>query len=201
MFRHILLALFLFSSVVAAHPGRTATDGCHYCRTNCDKWGEVAGQRHCHSAPKASPVASTGKEFTGTVVKVVDGDTVHLINQSGTKLKIRLMGIDAPEMKQKGGKASRDYLASLVDGKNAVADCSTKDKYQRWVCKILVNGQDMNLKMVQDGHAWHYKQYQSEQSASDRNSYSKAEEAAASRREGLWHGDPMPPWEFRKSKK
>ena len=34
---------------VFAHPGRTASDGCHYCRTNCSKWGEVAGARHCHS--------------------------------------------------------------------------------------------------------------------------------------------------------
>jgi len=163
--------------------------------------GEVVGQRHCHIAPKASPAASTGKEFTGAVVKVVDGDTVHLVNQSGTKLKIRQMGIDAPEMKQKGGKASRDHLASLVGGKNAVADCSTKDKYQRWVCKVLVNGQDMNLKMVQDGHAWHYKQYQSEQTASDRSSYSKAQEEAQNSRSGLWHTDAVPPWEFRRKNK
>jgi len=33
---------------VIAHPGNTASDGCHYCRTNCAKWGEVEGARHCH---------------------------------------------------------------------------------------------------------------------------------------------------------
>ena len=34
---------------VYAHPGRTASDGCHYCRTNCDNWGGTAyDQRHCH---------------------------------------------------------------------------------------------------------------------------------------------------------
>ena len=38
-----------------AHPGRTAADGCHYCRTNCDKWGEVAGERHCHQERRPSP--------------------------------------------------------------------------------------------------------------------------------------------------
>ncbi len=44
-----------------AHPGGTAADGCHYCRTNCSKWGEIDGARHCHgatsnqSAPKPKP--------------------------------------------------------------------------------------------------------------------------------------------------
>jgi len=31
-----------------AHPGRTASDGCHYCRTNCDSWGVPYNDRHCH---------------------------------------------------------------------------------------------------------------------------------------------------------
>lgn len=37
-----------------AHPGNTSADGCHYCRTNCDKWGVAWNQRHCHGAPAAS---------------------------------------------------------------------------------------------------------------------------------------------------
>ena len=43
-----------FSREVAAHPGGTAGDGCHFCRTNCAKYGEVQDQRHCHNA-KSSP--------------------------------------------------------------------------------------------------------------------------------------------------
>jgi hypothetical protein len=35
-----------------AHPGRTASDGCHYCRTNCGSWGVPYGQRHCHGGYK-----------------------------------------------------------------------------------------------------------------------------------------------------
>jgi hypothetical protein len=45
-----VLAAFLFANEVLAHPGNTAADGCHYCRTNCDKWGEVWNERHCHNA-------------------------------------------------------------------------------------------------------------------------------------------------------
>ena len=46
----ILSVLFFFgaTSTVVAHPGRTASDGCHYCRTNCSSWGVSYNQRHCH---------------------------------------------------------------------------------------------------------------------------------------------------------
>lgn len=43
------IVLFIFSvTSVNAHPGKTASDGCHYCRTNCDKWGVPWNERHCH---------------------------------------------------------------------------------------------------------------------------------------------------------
>ena len=46
----------IFAPIVTfAHPGGTASDGCHYCRTNCYKWGEIANQRHCHNS-KAVPM-------------------------------------------------------------------------------------------------------------------------------------------------
>jgi len=44
----LTLVLAAASTTISAHPGRTASDGCHYCRTNCSDWGVPAGQRHCH---------------------------------------------------------------------------------------------------------------------------------------------------------
>jgi len=44
----ICVLAILFSHLVSSHPGRTASDGCHYCRTNCTKWGVPWGERHCH---------------------------------------------------------------------------------------------------------------------------------------------------------
>ncbi|MGH9879188.1 MAG: hypothetical protein ACRD5H_16280 [Nitrososphaerales archaeon] len=47
----LLLTALLFLFIVSpaeAHPGRTAADGCHYCRTNCDSWGVPSNDRHCH---------------------------------------------------------------------------------------------------------------------------------------------------------
>lgn len=65
----LLTFLFIFSSSVFAHPGRTAADGCHYCRTKCDYWGVPWNERHCHgrgavqgvqeSAPVYNPPTNT----------------------------------------------------------------------------------------------------------------------------------------------
>ena len=46
-----LLVVTLYSFVpqeAYAHPGNTAADNCHYCRTNCSKWGVPYDERHCH---------------------------------------------------------------------------------------------------------------------------------------------------------
>lgn len=49
------MAVFLYTPSVKAHPGRTAADGCHYCRTNCDSWGVPWDERHCHGGYTAPP--------------------------------------------------------------------------------------------------------------------------------------------------
>ena len=45
-----LTAMFVVTTfqTASAHPGRTAADGCHYCRTNCSSWGVPWNERHCH---------------------------------------------------------------------------------------------------------------------------------------------------------
>lgn len=45
----LLSTIFGFNMGVYAHPGNTASDGCHYCRTNCDYWGVEWDVRHCHN--------------------------------------------------------------------------------------------------------------------------------------------------------
>ena len=44
----VILLVMQTAQQVYAHPGRTAADNCHYCRTNCSKWGVSYGVRHCH---------------------------------------------------------------------------------------------------------------------------------------------------------
>lgn len=47
------------NSPAYAHPGRTASDGCHYCRTNCDSWGVPYNERHCHGGVEVQQSVET----------------------------------------------------------------------------------------------------------------------------------------------
>ncbi len=139
----------------------------------------------------AAAVADT---LQGRVVRVVDGDTVVLLAPDKTQHRIRLAGIDAPERGQAFGTVSTRHLSELVD-------YSKRDRYGRIVGKELVEGQDANLRQVEAGLAWHYKQYAREQSPEDRRLYAEAEDAARALGRGLWRDDgAVPPWEYRRIK-
>lgn len=100
------------------------------------------------------------------------------------------------------GQRSKQNLSDLVFGQEAVVEGEKNDRYGRLVGKVLVNGHDANLAQIQAGMAWHYKQYQREQSAEDQQIYSSAEDAAKSSNLGLWSGaDPVPPWAWRSDQK
>ena len=140
--------------------------------------------------------------ITGTVVRITDGDTVVVLDANKVQYKIRLVGIDAPEKKQAFGQKSKENLSKLVTGKYVVVEYDKLDRYKRVLGKILLSGEDINLEQVASGMAWHYKKYQGEQSQSDRIMYSEAEVDARDARRGLWQDpEPIPPWEYRKSKR
>jgi endonuclease YncB( thermonuclease family) len=112
------------------------------------------------------------------------------------------MGIDAPEKKMPFGQKSKEHLSDLVFEKQVSVEYNKKDKYGRTVGKILVGGIDANLEQVKAGLAWHYKQYQKEQTPEDRAAYIHAEELARNEGRGLWvDANPTPPWEWRHNKK
>jgi endonuclease YncB( thermonuclease family) len=145
---------------------------------------------------------SIADTLQGRVIAVTDGDTVKVLDASHTVWKIRLIGIDAPEKKQAFGTKSKSNLSDLVFGKTVAIEYSKKDKYGRTLGKILVNGVDANLEQVKAGMAWHYKKYAKEQPLADRETYAQAEEQARAGHLGLWSdAEPVPPWEWRKSKK
>lgn len=139
-----------------------------------------------------------GETLQGKVVGISDGDTITVLDGSKTQHKIRLAGIDAPEKNQAFGELSKQHLSDLVFGKTVTVDWNKADKYGRTVGKVIVNGQDVNLRQVKAGLAWHYKQYEKEQSSPDRASYAQAEVDARARKVGLWYDTaPIPPWNFR----
>jgi endonuclease YncB( thermonuclease family) len=138
----------------------------------------------------------------GKVVSVHDGDTITLLDATKHQHKIRLAGIDAPELSQAFGRVSRQHLADQVAGRTVAIEWTKRDKYQRLVGKLLLNGRDINITQIEAGLAWHYKEYAMEQSPEDRQRYARAEEKSRATRLGLWQdGQPVPPWMYRKSKK
>lgn len=142
-----------------------------------------------------SAVATT---LAGKVIGVLDGDTIDILDSSKATHRIRLTGIDAPEKAQPYGQRAKEHLSDVVFGKQVEVQAGKFDKYGRTVGKVLVSGVDANLEQVKSGFAWHYKQYAAEQSPSDRDLYSSAEDTARSLRLGLWRDiRPMPPWEWR----
>lgn len=83
-------------------------------------------------------------------------------------------------------------IKEKIFGKTVDVKVETTDKYGRTVGNIYLGDQWINLEMVQDGFAWHYKQY------SQSTELAKAEDEARENKKGLWADkDPMPPWEFR----
>lgn len=141
-------------------------------------------------------------KLEGKIIKVTDGDTVHVLDDEQQTHKIRLAGIDAPELGQAYGQAARKFLAKQVNQKTVCVDWHKRDKYQRLVGVIKYEGRDVNLNIVKAGYAWHYKKYQKEQTPPDRILYAQAETEARSDVIGLWsEPDPIKPTDWRKGKK
>jgi endonuclease YncB( thermonuclease family) len=135
----------------------------------------------------------------GRVSRVMDGDTVELITADSTKVRIRLLGIDAPESSQPFGRESEENLKNLSKTNVTKALCIGVDRYKRSLCKLIVNDLDLNLEQIKDGLAWHYKQYTSSQTVDDRKFYAAAEISARESGTGLWKTTiRIPPWDFRK---
>jgi endonuclease YncB( thermonuclease family) len=147
-------------------------------------------------------------ELFGTVVAVADGDTLTLLDASRQQHKIRLSGIDAPERRQAYGERSRQHLATIVFQKRARVVWDKRDRYRRIVGRVYAAqcgdggcaySVDAGLEQIRAGLAWHYKQYQRDQSPAERVRYAALEDEARARGEGLWKdADPVPPWNYRR---
>jgi endonuclease YncB( thermonuclease family) len=147
------------------------------------------------------PGLSYADVLIGQVTGVSDGDTIALLDANKTQHKIRLAGIDAPEKAQAFGQASKKSLSDIIFQKQVTVYWEKSDKYQRILGKVTLNGQDVCLEQVKLGMAWHYKQYQRDQSQEDRTKYTLAEKEARANRIGLWADDsPVEPSKFRHTK-
>jgi endonuclease YncB( thermonuclease family) len=149
------------------------------------------------TAVQSTPPASTADQtLTLKVVGVHDGDTLTGLTAEKEQVKVRMDAIDAPELKQPFGQSSKKALSDKVFGKQVTVTTKKKDRYGRTVGHVLLGKRDINLEMLEEGMAWHYRQYSKNQRLQ------QAEDEARAKKKGLW-SDPNPaaPWDWRKSEK
>lgn len=96
--------------------------------------------------------------YSARVSRVFDGDTVWVKPLAGGPYrKLRLEGIDAPEICQSGGEASRDVLAQRVLNQVVEVRVRAQDDYGRGVARLNHQGDDVAAWMVLAGQAWSYR--------------------------------------------
>ena len=137
------------------------------------------------------PVLSNAGEFK--VIRVYDGDTVTAL-ENGKKIKVRLVGIDAPEMsrgKRNPGQPfcqkSQKYLAWLVLNETVKIKSYGVDRYGRILGVVFTNGKNANLEMVKAGMA---EVYRGQSPAGfDVTIFQQAEKVARNAKNGIWVQD------------
>jgi len=124
---------------------------------------------------------------------VTDGDTIQIGDD-----RIRLKGIDAPEMEQTCSRSGRSYrcgvaarqaLMDLVSGESVQCRAAGRDRFQRILARCTVRGSDIGARMVEEGWALSYGR-----------GYEVEEGRARSRAAGLWACEFERPQDWRRSR-
>ena len=142
-------------------------------------------------------LGSARAETVEGTVRVVDGDTIEIKDQ-----KIRLWGIDAPELAQRCTEDSAVYpcgldashaLAKKIGRKRVTCERLDTDRYGRMVARCTVEGDDISRWMVMQGHALAFRKYSLD--------YIADEDRARAAKAGLWAGEFQDPSDFRHQKR
>lgn len=138
-------------------------------------------------------------QFRARVTYVCDGDSIWVKTWYGRRVKLRLLGIDAPETEQTFGGMSQIILARMIEGRRIDVSAVDRDIYGRYVSVVLCDGEDVCLRMIERGAAWPYFHYFNRMPRDVAQTYRHAYEVARRDRVGLWQEDnPEAPWNWRK---
>ncbi len=121
------------------------------------------------------------------LIRVIDGDTYEVL-LNGKKKHIRLMNVDAPELKQAFGAAIKDSLINLLKAKTVKIEIFKLDIYGRMLAKVSYQGKALDSLLVAKGWAWCYEKYNTN------NLLAMQQIVAIQQRKGLWNcPKPVPP--------
>ncbi|MGH7214421.1 MAG: thermonuclease family protein [Tepidisphaeraceae bacterium] len=144
---------------------------------------------------------------TVSVVRVADGDTITVRSNDGRETRVRLIGVDAPELHHDDGSPAdhwadraAGYVRGRLEGKSIillVGPTETRDRYGRLLAYVYLNDSDnVNLDLVRDGQAYADRRHDH----TFRTQFEQAEAEARKKGRGLWQDvreDDMPEWRRR----
>ncbi len=136
---------------------------------------------------------ASARPLHGVVSHVTDGDTLW-VRPAGDRppVQVRMQGLDAPEICQAFGTQARDALAARVLHRTVRVSTRARDKYQRSVGSVSLEGQDVGAWLVQRGYAW------STRYRGRSGPYAQEEAQARQGRVGLWAAGAVEPRVFRR---
>lgn len=146
------------------------------------------------------------EEWRVHVVRVLDGDSFQVVDETGQRHGVRIAHIDAPEHGQPHSQASRRHLSSLVMGQAVRLVWHKRDVHGRLLARVFVRRadcaqcteKDAGLSQLEAGMAWWYRAFRREQTPEEQGYYEYAEFDARMRKLGLWAiPDPVAPWLWR----
>jgi endonuclease YncB( thermonuclease family) len=117
---------------------------------------------------------------------------VTCIDTTGRTVRIRMVGIDAPELDQPAGGQARSALARKLAAGVVRVEGDARDQHGRLLGTLWIDNRDVNREMVADGWAWAFTGF------ADDEDLLAAESAARHDRRGLWADPrPLPPARWR----
>ena len=130
--------------------------------------------------------------LSGKVMKVIDGDSILVLNQYRKSVTVQLRGVDAPELAQKYGETSLEQLRERIEGKIVTLQLDAPDEFSRLTAEVLLAGESINVWLIRTGCGWHNWKFDSDPAKAI------AEKRARGDRVGLWAADdPIAPWEWK----
>ena len=135
------------------------------------------------------------ESFKALVIGVTSGDAVVVKLDDKSQLRIRLDGIDCPELKQEYGDSAKMATVGLCFNKRVRIEKTGVDSYGRTLAFIYVGDICINKELLRLGLAWHYADYNSDPELA------QLEQDARTNKVGLWsQPNPESPWDFRHKK-
>lgn len=143
-----------------------------------------------------SLLVSPALAWNGRVVDVADGDTITVEPvRGGSRVKVRLHGVDCPETRQTYGQAAKHFVvdAALYKVVDIQVTPQKKDRYGRVIAVVVVKGSGvLQERLLDAGLAWVYAKYYKGSDWYEREAW------ARKMKKGLWRDEnPVPPWEWR----